>query len=89
MEPIGKLGFNDTSNILMLPIASKFISIIFSDRCIHILNNKEMLNRLICSTKMKKRESIFKYKLRIYNFLRNYDVNHRGIKIRRNNKTLP
>ena len=32
MEPIGKLSRNDTPNILMLPIASKHVSIKISDQ---------------------------------------------------------
>ena len=35
---------------------------------------------------MKKRESLFKYQSRIYNVQRKYDVNHRGMKMRWNNK---
>ena len=38
MGIIGKLGSNDTSNILMLPSASKDVSVKFTDKCIHILN---------------------------------------------------
>ena len=40
MELIGKLESNSTSNIGMLPSASKDISIKFSDQYIHILNNE-------------------------------------------------
>ena len=39
MELIGKSASKNTSNIGMLPSASKYISIKFSDQCIHILNN--------------------------------------------------
>ena len=41
MELIGKLSSNDTSKIGMLHSASKYVSIKFSDQCLHILNNKE------------------------------------------------
>ena len=41
MEVIGKLASNGTSNIGMLPSASKYFYIKFSDQCIHIINNKE------------------------------------------------
>ena len=61
MEPIDKLAGKDTSNIGMLPSASKYVSIKFADQCIHILNNKYRLNGLKDSTKMKNRESPFKY----------------------------
>ena len=44
MEIISKLACNDTSNIGMLPSASKDISVKFAYQCIHILNNKEILN---------------------------------------------
>ena len=37
---------------------------------------------------MKKRESLFKYQSRIYNVQRKYDVNHRGMKMRWNNKNF-
>ena len=65
MEPIGKLSSNDTSKILMLPSASKDVSVKFPYQCIHILNNKERLNVLKGNTKMKKVESIFKYQSRV------------------------
>ena len=55
MELIGKLASNNTTNIYMLPSASKDVSIKFSDQYLHILNNKEILNGLKGSTKMKKR----------------------------------
>ena len=42
MELIGGLASNGTSNIEMLPSASKYVSIKFLDQCIHILNNKEI-----------------------------------------------
>ena len=54
MEFIGQLGCNNTSKIGMLPSASKDVYIKFADNCIHILNNKERLNGLKGSTKMKK-----------------------------------
>ena len=46
MEPIDKLAGKDTSNIGMLPSASKYVSNKFADQCIHILNNKQRLNIL-------------------------------------------
>ena len=54
MELIGKLSSNDTSEIGMLPSASKYVSIKFEYQCIHILNNKERLNRLKSITKIKR-----------------------------------
>ena len=40
MELIDKLASNDTSKIGMIPIASKDVSVNFSDQFIHTLNNK-------------------------------------------------
>ena len=40
MELMGKLESNNTTNIGMLPSASKYVSINFSDQCLNILNNK-------------------------------------------------
>ena len=62
LEIIGKLGSNDTTNIGMLPSASKYVSIKFSDQCIQIINNKEIFNGIRGSTKIKNIESSFKYK---------------------------
>ena len=45
-ELIGAWESIDTSNIEILPSASKHISIKLVDQCIHILNNKERLNSL-------------------------------------------
>ena len=53
MKHIGKLASNDTSNIGIIPSASKYFSIKSSDQCIHILNNKDRLNGLKDSTKFK------------------------------------
>ena len=50
---------------------------------------KERLNGLKVSSKIQKIESIFKYKLNIYNVQRNFDGNHRGIKMIWNNKLMP
>ena len=61
MKLMGKLASNNTTNIGMLPSASKYVSINFSDKCLHIINNKEILNGLKGSTKMQKRQSKFKY----------------------------
>ena len=55
MEIIGKLGSNDTRNIGMLTSASKDVSIQFEEQCLHIINNKEILNGLEGSSKIKKR----------------------------------
>ena len=63
---MGKLASNNTTNIGMLPSASKYVSMNFADQCLHILNNKEKLNGLKGSTKMQKRQSHFKYQSRIY-----------------------
>ena len=40
MEPIDKLAGKDTSNIGMLPSASKYVSIKFADKCLYILNDR-------------------------------------------------
>ena len=48
-----------------------------------------MSNGLKGITNMQKRESLFKYQSSIYNVQKNSDVNHRGMKIRRNNKLFP
>ena len=54
MELIGKLASKDTSNIGMLPNASKYVFIKISDQCIHINNNKETLNGIKGSKKTVK-----------------------------------
>ena len=54
MELMGKLSSNDTTNIGMLPSASKYVSINVVYQCLHILNNKERLNGLKGGTKMQK-----------------------------------
>ena len=54
MELIGKLERNNTSKIGMLPSTSKDVSIIFADKCIHIINNKEILNGLNGRKKSKR-----------------------------------
>ena len=89
MELIGKLASNDTSKIGILPSVSKNIFITFADQCIHIINNKEILNGLKGSTKMQNRESLLKYQSRINNIQRNFYVNHIGMKMRWNNKPFP
>ena len=61
MVIMGKLASSDTTNIGMLPSASKDVSIKFADQFLHILNNKEILNGLKGSTKMQKIPSQFKY----------------------------
>ena len=55
MELIGKLTSNDTKNIGMLPSASKGVYVKISDQHIHIFNNKDRLNGLKGSIKMKNR----------------------------------
>ena len=62
IELIGKLGSNDTTKIGMIPSASKYFSIKFPDQCLHIINNKEILNGIKGTTKMQERESLFKYR---------------------------
>ena len=86
---MGKLSSNDTTNIGMLPSASKDLSIKFPDQCLHIINNKEIFNGLKGSTKMQKIESQFKYQSLLYNVQKNFDVDHRGKKMRWNNKLFP
>ena len=44
MELIGKSASNYTSKIGILLSASKYLSIKISDKCIHMINNKYMLN---------------------------------------------
>ena len=56
MELIGKLVINNTTNIAILPSASKYVSITFADQCLHVLNNKERLNGLKGSTKIQERQ---------------------------------
>ena len=55
MEIIGKLGSIDTTDIGILPSASKDVSIKFLDQCLHILNNKQILNGLKGIIKIQKR----------------------------------
>ena len=86
MELMGKLAINYTKNIGMLPSDSKDVSIKFEDQCIHIINNKEGLNGITGIIKVQKMQSKFKYKSCIYNVQKNSDVDHRGIKMRWNNK---
>ena len=83
---MGKLASKDTTYIGMLPSASKDVSIISVDQCLNILNNKEILNGLKGITKMQKRQTQFKYQPRIYNVQKNSNVDHRGMKMRCNNK---
>ena len=53
MKLMGKLASNDTTNIGILPSASRYVSIKFANQCLHILNNKEVLNGLKGSSKCK------------------------------------
>ena len=55
MEPLGNLTSNDTSNIGMLPSASKDVSIKFSEQCFNILTNDDRLNGLKGITEIQKR----------------------------------
>ena len=41
MELMGKVASNDTTNIGILPSTSKYVSINFSDQCLHILSKKK------------------------------------------------
>ena len=83
MKPTYKLSSNGKSKIGTLPSASKDVSVKFIDQCIHILNNKDTLNVLKVSTKMK----IYKITIQIsITYIKNVqsdcDVNHRGMKMR-------
>ena len=40
MEIIGKLGSNNSTNIGMLPSASKHVSVNFPDMCVQLINDK-------------------------------------------------
>ena len=84
MELIGKLKSSDTSNIGVLTSASKYVSINVLEHCLNIITNKDRLNRLKGSTKMKKREHIFKFDPGLYKIQQNDYVDHRGMKLRRN-----
>ena len=88
MEISGKLASKDTSKIIMLPSASKYVFIKFSKQCLNIINNKNSLNRLKICTKMEKRELLLKYQSNFYNVQSNNDVNHRVVKLQRNIKTF-
>ena len=65
MDLIGKLAINDTSNIGMIPSASKCVSIKCSDQSIKIINDKDRLNVLKVSQKVKNIQSLLKYQSRI------------------------
>ena len=56
MELLGKLASNDTSNIIIIPSASKYVSIKFAEQFLHILNIKGGLNGLKSSAKIQNRE---------------------------------
>ena len=60
----------------MLAGYSKAVSIKCADQCVHIINNRDTLNRLKPSTKIQNIESLFKYQSHIYNVQRNSDFNH-------------
>ena len=61
MEFIGKLVSNNTSKIGMIVSTPTKVSVKFSDKFIHILNNKEISNELKVRTNIQRRESLFKY----------------------------
>ena len=69
----------------MISSDPKDVPIEFADQCICIINNKESLNEIKGSRKMKNMESLFKYQSLIYNVQSNSDVNHSGMKMRWNN----
>ena len=54
MELIGKLVSNDTTKVVMLLSDPKYISVKFVYQCLHILNNKGILDGLKGSTKMQR-----------------------------------
>ena len=51
---IDKLESNNTTKIGMIPSASKYVSVKFSDQCLHILNNKEIVNVFKGRSKIKR-----------------------------------
>ena len=53
-ELMGKLASKDTTNIGILPSASKYVSINFADKCLHTITNKKRLNGLKGITKIQK-----------------------------------
>ena len=61
MELLGNIASNDTSNIRLLPSASKDVFIKFAEQCLHILKIKDRLNGLKSSAKIQNREQLFKY----------------------------
>ena len=52
MELLSKLTSNNTSNIGIIPSASRYVSINFSEQDLHITTNKYCLKGLKGSTKM-------------------------------------
>ena len=60
MELIGILEINNTPNIVMLPITSRYFSIKFAEQYIYTLNYKDSFSGLKGSIKMQNRESLFK-----------------------------
>ena len=54
MELIGKLESDNTTKIGMLPCDSEYVPIQFSDKCLHMINNKEGLNGIKGNPKMQK-----------------------------------
>ena len=57
MELIGKLVSNDTTKVVMLLSDPKYISVKFVYQCLHILNNKGILDGLKGSTKMQRQNN--------------------------------
>ena len=55
MELLGKSSSNDTSNIGMIPSASKRFCINFEEKCFNILTNNEQLNVLKGITNIQNR----------------------------------
>ena len=54
MELIDKLTSNDIPNIEMLPSAPKGVSINFSEQCLQIITNNNLLNGMKVSTKIQR-----------------------------------
>ena len=86
MELLGKLEIKDTLNIGILTSASKDVSIKFSEQCLHILSNNDLLNGLRGNEKIQKRELLFKYQPHFYNILSNDGVKHIDMKLLWRNK---
>ena len=66
MELLGKLRSNDTSNIGMIPSASKYVSVNFSEQCLHIISKNDTFNGLKGITKMINIQYQFKFDFIFY-----------------------